>query len=113
MVHDYAKERSDDEFYSHQRKTIDPKLANWNNSIWATEFVGRFFVAENSRYATLKFTGHLSVIRLGRLRSLLDKFLNTVADYIEDNRQFPGVDEARAIAKGILDLAAPLKRRKR
>ncbi|MGZ7246658.1 bis(5'-nucleosyl)-tetraphosphatase (symmetrical) YqeK, partial [Streptococcus pyogenes] len=39
-----------------------------------------------------------------REMSLLDKVLY-VADYIEPNRDFPGVDEARRIAKESLDKA--------
>ena len=105
LVHDYAKERSDDEFLAAiKEKQLDPKLANWNNSIWHG-VVGRYFVADELEVRVPEILLAIERHTVGAAEmSLLDKILY-VADYIEDNRQFPGVDEARAIAKVDLDLA--------
>lgn len=102
LTHDYAKERSADEFrFIIENKGFDLNLLRWGNAIWHG-FVGAYFVEHE-----LGITDHdiLEAIRLHTTgapqMSLLSKIIY-VADYIEPGRDFPGVEEARRLA--VLDL---------
>lgn len=107
LTHDYAKERSDDEFQlaiergSYENKT---ELLKYGNAIWHG-LVGADFVA-----CELKITDEeiLNAIRLhttgAAKMTLLDKIIY-VADYIEPGRNFPSVEDARVIAFSDLDQA--------
>lgn len=105
LTHDYAKERSADAFrYIIEEKGFDLNLLRWGNAIWHG-LVGAYFVEHE-----LGITDEviLQAIRLhttgAAQMSLLDKIIY-VADYIEPGRDFPGVDEARRLAKLDLDQA--------
>lgn len=102
LTHDYAKERSADEFrFIIENKGFDLNLLRWGNAIWHG-LVGAYFVEHE-----LGITDHdiLEAIRLHTTgapqMSLLSKIIY-VADYIEPGRDFPGVEEARRLA--VLDL---------
>lgn len=105
LTHDYAKERSDEEF----KKIIldydyDLDLLNWNNAIWHGVVGAKLVEIE------LGITDEsiLQAIRLhttgAAQMSLLDKIIY-VADYIEPGRDIPGIEEARTIAQRNLDEA--------
>lgn len=107
LTHDYAKERSDEEFQlAIERGNYDNKaeLLKYGNSIWHG-LVGADFVA---RELNITDETILSAIRLHTTgaaeMSLLDKIVY-VADYIEPGRDFPGVEDARVIAFSDLDQA--------
>lgn len=107
LTHDYAKERSDEEFQlAIERGNYDNKaeLLKYGNSIWHG-LVGADFVA---RELNINDETILSAIRLHTTgaaeMSLLDKIIY-VADYIEPGRDFPGVEDARVIAFSDLDQA--------
>ncbi len=105
LTHDYAKERSDQEFKEMiKRKKLDEDLLKWGNPIWHG-VVGVFFVAEE---LGIEDEDILQAIKLHTTGSadmdLLDKIIY-VADYIEPGRDFPGVNEARKIADENLDRA--------
>ncbi|MGO3115501.1 bis(5'-nucleosyl)-tetraphosphatase (symmetrical) YqeK [Enterococcus pseudoavium] len=107
LTHDYAKERSDEEFQlAIERGNYDNKaeLLKYGNSIWHG-LVGADFVA---RELNITDETILSAIRLHTTgaaeMSLLDKIIY-VADYIEPGRDFPGVEDARVIAFSDLDQA--------
>ena len=86
LLHDYAKKLSDEEFLALIDKyDLDPKLKDWGNNVWHG-MVGIYKIQED----------------LGL--SDLDKVVY-VADYIEHNRDFPGVEEAREIAHVSLNRA--------
>lgn len=102
LTHDYAKERSADEFrFIIENRGFDLNLLRWGNAIWHG-LVGAYFVEHE-----LGITDHdiLEAIRLHTTgapqMSLLSKIIY-VADYIEPGRDFPGVEEARRLA--VLDL---------
>ncbi|OJG45113.1 HAD superfamily hydrolase [Enterococcus hermanniensis] len=107
LTHDYAKERSDEEFQlaieqgSYSNKS---ELLKYGNAIWHG-VVGADFVAHELQITDQEI---LSAIRLhttgGAEMSLLDKIIY-VADYIEPGRNFPGVEDARVIAFSDLDQA--------
>lgn len=105
LTHDYAKERSDDEFIQVIRQNgFDLDLLHWNNAIWHG-IVGADFV---QRELSINDEEILQAIRLHTTGAadmgLLDKIIY-VADYIEPGRNFPGVEEAREIALVDLDKA--------
>jgi len=105
LTHDYAKERSDDEFIQVIRQNgFDLDLLHWNNAIWHG-IVGADFV---QRELSIDDEEILQAIRLHTTGAadmgLLDKIIY-VADYIEPGRNFPGVEEAREIALVDLDKA--------
>ena len=104
LAHDYAKERSDDAFiYMIEKLHMDVDLLNWDNAIWHG-IVGAEFVRQE---LGIEEEDILQAIRLhttgAAQMSLLDQVIY-VADYIEPNRDFPGVEEARKLA--LTDLAA-------
>lgn len=105
LTHDYAKERSDDEFeLAIRRDGYDLDLLRYGNAIWHG-LVGADFV---QRELGIEDEAVLRAIRLhttgAAQMTLLDKILY-VADYIEPGRNFPGVEEARKLAEVDLDAA--------
>ncbi|MBJ8326431.1 bis(5'-nucleosyl)-tetraphosphatase (symmetrical) YqeK [Streptococcus pacificus] len=105
LLHDYAKNLSDAEFLRLIKDyQLDETLKQWNNNIWHG-FVGIYKIQED---LGLTDKGILQAIKYhttgSSQMSLLDKIVY-VADYIEPNRDFPGVDEARNIAEVSLDKA--------
>lgn len=105
LCHDYAKERSDDDFiFEIERKQLTPALLKWNNAIWHG-VVGAEFVCDELGVEDEEILQAIRVHTTGsREMSLLDKVI-FVADYVEKNRQFPGVEEARELAISDLDAA--------
>lgn len=105
LTHDYAKERPDDEFrLIIERDGYNPELLEYGNAIWHG-LVGADMV---ERELGITDEDILTAIRLHTTgaaeMSLLDKIIY-VADYIEPNRKFPGVKEARELALIDLDEA--------
>ncbi|HAP9967739.1 TPA: bis(5'-nucleosyl)-tetraphosphatase (symmetrical) YqeK [Enterococcus faecium] len=105
LTHDYAKERPDEEFKMViVRDGFDPELLNYNNAIWHG-LVGASFVERELGIADAEILHAIRVHTTGAAKmSLLDKIIY-VADYIEPGRDFPGVQDARAIAWADLDEA--------
>ncbi|MCL4898774.1 bis(5'-nucleosyl)-tetraphosphatase (symmetrical) YqeK [Streptococcus suis] len=105
LLHDYAKEVEDQVFLDLIAKyDLDKDLLNWDNNIWHG-VVGAYKIAEDFGLKDEEIFQAIQrhTIGAGQM-TLLDKVLY-VADYIEPNRNFPGVDEARRIAKESLDKA--------
>ena len=105
LTHDYAKERSDEEFQLVIRRDgFDLDLLNWNNAIWHG-LVGADFVQRELEIDDEEILQAIRLHTTGAAKmSLLDKIIY-VADYIEPGRTFPGVVEAREIAMIDLDAA--------
>ncbi|HEM5988814.1 TPA: bis(5'-nucleosyl)-tetraphosphatase (symmetrical) YqeK [Streptococcus suis] len=105
LLHDYAKEVEDQVFLDLIAKyNLDKDLLNWDNNIWHG-VVGAYKIAEDFGLKDEEIFQAIQrhTIGAGQM-TLLDKVLY-VADYIEPNRDFPGVDEARRIARESLDKA--------
>ncbi|HEM6265765.1 TPA: bis(5'-nucleosyl)-tetraphosphatase (symmetrical) YqeK [Streptococcus suis] len=105
LLHDYAKEVEDQVFLDLIAKyDLDRDLLNWDNNIWHG-VVGAYKIAEDFGLEDEEIFQAIQrhTVGAGQM-TLLDKVLY-VADYIEPNREFPGVDEARRIAKESLDKA--------
>lgn len=105
LLHDYAKEMPDQVFLDLiEAYDLDRGLLAWDNNIWHG-MVGAYRISEDFG---LKDQAILQAIQRHTVgaadMTLLDKVLY-VADYIEPNRNFPGVEEARRLAEQSLDQA--------
>lgn len=103
LIHDYAKERTDEEFkHFIKLKKLNPDLLNWGNFIWHGE-VGAEIIKDELKITNSEI---LNAVRRHTVGSphmtLLDKIVY-VADYIEPGRNFPAVNYARDIAYANLD----------
>ncbi|MGT2959842.1 bis(5'-nucleosyl)-tetraphosphatase (symmetrical) YqeK [Streptococcus caballi] len=105
LLHDYAKEVPDQTFLDLIDKyQLDPELKNWNNNVWHG-MVGIYKIQEDLGVTDKEILHSIETHTVGSTSmSLLDKIVY-VADYIEHNRNFPLVEEARAIAEQDLDRA--------
>lgn len=105
LLHDYAKEQPDQVFLNLiDRYQLDPALKSWGNNVWHG-LVGRYLIAERFGLTDEAILQAIAVHTVGSAdMSLLDKVLY-VADYIEEGRDFPGVETARDLAKIDLDKA--------
>ncbi len=103
LLHDYAKEATDQVFLDLIAKyDLDRDLLNWDNNIWHG-VVGAYKVAEDFGLEDEEIFQAIQRHTIGAAQmTLLDKVLY-VADYIEPNRDFPGVEEARQIVRESLD----------
>ncbi len=105
LLHDYAKERSDDEFKQViKSKNLDPDLLNYNNAIWHG-IVGAEIVKDELGIADEDVLNAIRRHTVGSTNmTQVDKCV-FVADFIEPERDFPGIDEAREYAEKSLDSA--------
>ena len=105
LLHDYAKELPDQEFIELIDKyELDPELKKWGNNIWHG-MVGIYKIQEDLGLTDSEILRSIEIHTVGSHEmSILDKIVY-VADYIEHNRNFPLVEEARQVAKQSLDKA--------
>ena len=98
LLHDYAKKLSDEEFLALIDKyDLAPKLKDWGNNVWHG-MVGIYKIQEDLGLSDPEILRAIEIHTVGSAQmSDLDKVVY-VADYIEPNRDFPGVEEAREIA---------------
>lgn len=103
LIHDYAKERSAEEF---KRviiaKKMDPDLLNWGNFIWHGE-VGAEIIQDELKITDEEILNAVRRHTIGAVQmTTLDKIVY-VADYVEPGRDFPGANYAREVAFADLD----------
>jgi predicted HD superfamily hydrolase involved in NAD metabolism len=105
LLHDYAKEVSDEDYLATiDRLGLDPDLKNWGNNVWHG-MVGAYLVQEAFPGIEPAIIEAIRVHTVGKANmNTLEKIVY-VADYIEHNRAFPGVDNARSVARDSLDAA--------
>lgn len=105
LLHDYAKKVSDEDFLSLIDKyKLNPDLKNWGNNVWHG-MVGIYKIQEDLGIEDAEILRAIEIHTVGSgTMSELDKVVY-VADYIEHNRDFPGVDKARELAQRSLNLA--------
>lgn len=105
LLHDVAKEVEDAVFLELiDQKQLDPDLKNWGNNIWHG-VVGAYLISAAFGLQDQEILQAIKRHTIGSAdMTLLDKVLY-VADYIEPGRDFPGVEQARQIAKESLDKA--------
>ncbi len=103
LIHDYAKERSAEEF---KRviiaKKMDSDLLNWGNFIWHGE-VGAEIIQDELKITDEEILNAVRRHTIGAVQmTTLDKIVY-VADYVEPGRDFPGANYAREVAFADLD----------
>ena len=103
LIHDYAKERSAEEF---KRviiaKKMDQDLLNWGNFIWHGE-VGAEIIQDELKITDEEILNAVRRHTIGAVQmTTLDKIVY-VADYVEPGRDFPGANYAREVAFADLD----------
>lgn len=105
LIHDYAKELPDQDFIDLIDKyQLDPELKKWGNNVWHG-LVGIYKIQEDLGITDPEILRSIEIHTVGASEmTLLDKIVY-VADYIEHNRNFPLVQEARVIAQQNLDKA--------
>ncbi|MDK8502172.1 bis(5'-nucleosyl)-tetraphosphatase (symmetrical) YqeK [Aerococcus sp. UMB1112A] len=109
LLHDYAKEASLDELQAFaDHPDYDPDWPEAGNAIWhgpLAVLMAKRDLGLDDRLIEQAVWNHT----LGSLAwTGLDKILY-IADYIEANRDFPGVKEARKVAEKSLDAAVDYK----
>lgn len=105
LLHDYAKELPEQDFLNLIDKyQLDPELKKWGNNVWHG-MVGIYKIQEDLGVTDQDILRSIEIHTVGAAEmTLLDKIVY-VADYIEHNRNFPLVEEARVIAEQDLDKA--------
>lgn len=105
LLHDYAKERSDEEFIDEiKSKHLDPELLNYNNAIWHG-IVGAEIIKDELGIADEDVLNAIRRHTVGSTNmTQVDKCV-FVADFIEPKRDFPGIEAARKYADKSLDSA--------
>ena len=105
LLHDYAKKVSDEDFLALIDKyQLDPDLKKWGNNVWHG-MVGIYKIQEDLGIEDAEILRAIEIHTVGSsTMSELDKVVY-VADYIEHNRDFPGVDKARELAQRSLNQA--------
>ncbi|MEK5173369.1 bis(5'-nucleosyl)-tetraphosphatase (symmetrical) YqeK [Heyndrickxia sp. FSL W8-0496] len=105
IFHDYAKFRPLEEM----KKIIieqkfDPFLLQYNPELWHAP-VGAYLIQEEVGIKDVEIINAVRYHTSGRMNMTLLEKIIYLADYIEPGRQFPGVEEARKLAKKDLDEA--------
>lgn len=103
LVHDYAKERSTEEFIQViKQENFDPDLLNYGNAIWHG-VVGAYFIQKELGIYDEEILNAVRNHTTAAVKmTTLDKIV-FMADYTEAGRDFPGVEEARQITDQNLD----------
>ncbi len=105
LVHDYAKERDDGEMIKLiKSQDFSKELLEYGNPIWHG-IVGAYIIEEELGITDQDILDAVRLHTTGAANmSELSKLIY-VADYIEEGRDFPGVDEARKLSEIDLDEA--------
>lgn len=98
FVHDYAKEKTDEQFIEKiKEKKLDPDLLNWGNFIWHG-VVGAEFIKDELKITDEEILNAVRRHTVGAPEmTTLDQIVY-VSDYVEPNRSFPDVEIARSLA---------------
>lgn len=105
LVHDYAKQRPDDDFKAAiQKYQLDADLLNWNNAIWHGVVGAELIKAELKIYDEEILDAVRYHTTGNRYMTILAQIIY-MADYIEPARDFDGVAQARLLTKQDLSLA--------
>lgn len=105
LLHDYAKEFPDSVFLDViARHHLDADLKNWGNNIWHG-VLGVYLLQEDLGLNDVEILQAIERHTVGSAQmTTLDKIVY-LADYIEPERNFPGVERARELAFSNLDKA--------
>lgn len=104
LIHDYTKERSDEDFIEAIKEYhLSTSLLPWGNNIWHG-VVGAEMIRSELGINDSIILDAVRQHTTGAEEMTLVSQIIFMADYIESARDFPGVDEVRALA--FEDLAA-------
>lgn len=105
IIHDVAKYWAVEDQAEYIRvHELDQKVLSYNKELWHAE-VGAYYAKEQYGVDDVEVCDAIRYHTSGRANmTLLDKII-WLADYIEPNRNFPGVDKARALAEQSLEQA--------
>lgn len=106
LLHDYAKERSDQEFIDViKNKHLNPELLKYNNAIWHG-IVGAEIIKDELGIYDEDVLNAIRRHTVGAASEMtqVDKCV-FVGDFIEPKRDFPGIKEARKCVEKSLDKA--------
>ena len=94
FVHDYAKEKTDEQFIEKiKAKKLDSDLLNWGNFIWHG-VVGAEFIKDELKITDEEILNAVRRHTVGAPEmTTLDQIVY-VSDYVEPNRSFPDVEIA-------------------
>ncbi|AKP66756.1 bis(5'-nucleosyl)-tetraphosphatase (symmetrical) YqeK [Companilactobacillus ginsenosidimutans] len=103
LLHDYAKERPDDEFIGViKEKNLNKDLLKYNNAIWHG-IVGAEIIKDELHVYDEDVLNAIRRHTVGSIKMTgVDKCV-FIADFIEPARDFPGIDEARKYAEQSLN----------
>ncbi|CAH0417226.1 bis(5'-nucleosyl)-tetraphosphatase (symmetrical) YqeK [Periweissella fabaria] len=103
LVHDYAKERSDADFKAViKAKHLDRNLMQWGNYVWHG-LVGAEMIHDELAITDEDILNAVRYHTTGAAYMTIYDKLIFMADYIEDGRDFPGVDDCRTTTFADLD----------
>ncbi len=98
LLHDYAKEVSDEIFLQIiDNKKMDPELKKWNNGIWHG-VVGAEIVKDDLNIYDEDILNSIREHTIGNIYMCKLSQIIYIADYIEDGRDFPGVELVRELS---------------
>lgn len=99
LLHDYAKQRSDSEFIKYINELeLDPQLLDYGSAIWHG-VVGAEIVKNELKIYDEEILNAIRRHTVGApYMTLIDQIV-FMADYIEDGRDFEGVEQARLITE--------------
>ncbi|KRM91830.1 bis(5'-nucleosyl)-tetraphosphatase (symmetrical) YqeK [Fructilactobacillus florum] len=103
LVHDYAKQRDVAEFQGLIRRfQLDPELLKYSRAIWHG-YVGYLLVQQELGINDIRILNAVKYHTIAApVMSVYDKIVY-MADYLEPNRSFSGVEMARAKTQASLD----------
>lgn len=102
LTHDYAKERNPQEMQDLIiSESLDLDLLQYGSEIWHGP-VGAILVKKELRIEDEEIVNAIRYHTVGSPKMGLLEQIIYVADYVEPSRDFPGVDEARKLAKSDL-----------
>lgn len=109
LLHDYAKDMSDETIVRIKKAAnIDEEMLAFGSQIWHGP-AGAYFAKEKFGVVNKEIQDAIFQHTIGGKEMTLVSKIIFIADYIEEGRNFPGVEEARALATVNLDAAVCYK----
>lgn len=109
LLHDYAKEMSETDLLAYKDHPLfDSEWLNYGSAIWhgpLAAFIGNDQFGITDEQILKAVWGHT----IGEFDMTLDEKILFIADYVEEGRDFPGVEDVRAMAFKDLDKAVNYK----
>jgi len=99
IFHDYAKFRPKEEMQKIIiEQKMDPTLLNFHSELWHAP-VGAYLVEKEAGISDQEILDAIKYHTSGKAKMKMLEKIIYLADYIEPNRAFPGVEEVRELTK--------------